>query len=254
LLGFEQKALAIANDKDLRNSLRKVDKSIKEIPSEPMQQALTALLHSAQGDAIAFRRTAEQWFDDHMERVSGWYKRRIQLVLWILAIVVAVAINADSLQIAKRLWVEPSVRASLVNQAQTAANQPSGETNPSDELESLPVPLGWHLTTARDDPQGFPFYDDPGMAWDLLSKLLGLAITAVALTFGAPFWFDTLSKLARLRNSGAPPPASDAIRRGEGEETRRGESAAMATTLVEAAGESPETQAKGQRSATRKRQ
>jgi len=32
-----------------------------------MQQALTALLQSAQGDAIAFRRTAEQWFDDHME-------------------------------------------------------------------------------------------------------------------------------------------------------------------------------------------
>jgi len=46
-----------------------------------MQQALTALLQSAQGDAIAFRRTAEQWFDDHMERVSGRYKRRVQLVL-----------------------------------------------------------------------------------------------------------------------------------------------------------------------------
>jgi hypothetical protein len=39
---------------------------------------------------------------------------------------------------------------------------------------------------------------------------------------GAPFWFDTLSKVARLRNSGAPPPASDAVRHGEGEETRRG--------------------------------
>jgi len=45
----------------------------------------------------------------------------------------------------------------------------------------------------------------------------------VALSFGAPFWFDTLSKLARLRNSGAPPPASDAVRRGEGEETRAGD-------------------------------
>jgi hypothetical protein len=243
LLGLEQKAVAVANDEDLRDSLRKVDESINEIPSEPVKQALTALLHSAQGDAIAFRRTAEQWFDDHMERVSGWYRRRIQLVLWILSVVVAVVINADSLQIAKHLWVEPSVRASLVNQAQAATNQPAGETNPSEELESLSVPLGWHFETARDDPQGFPFYDDPHMVWDLLSKLLGLAITAVALTFGAPFWFDTLSKLARLRNSGAPPPASDAIRKGEGEETRLGESAVQSRTLVEAAGKSPETEA-----------
>ena len=60
------------------------------------------------------------------------------------------------------------------------------------------------------------------MAWSLLAKLIGLTLTAVAISFGAPFWFDTLSKLARLRNSGAPPPASDAVRHGEGEEMRRG--------------------------------
>src|SRR5204862_655481 len=70
-------------------------------------------------------------------------------------------------------------------------------------------------------------------------------IAAVAITFGAPFWFDTLSKLARLRNSGAPPPASDAVRRGEGEETRRGESAAVATPILEATGQSAETQPAG---------
>ena len=73
------------------------------------------------------------------------------------------------------------------------------------------------------------------MFWALLSKLIGLSLTAVAITFGAPFWFDTLSKLARLRTSGAPPPASDAVRRGEGEETRRGDRAAPAppTTVRE---------------------
>ena len=45
-------------------------------------------------------------------------------------------------------------------------------------------------------------------AWALLSKLVGLTLTAVAISFGAPFWFDTLSKLGRLRSGGAPPPAS----------------------------------------------
>ena len=36
-----------------------------------------------------FRHNVEQWYDDHMERVSGWYRRRIQKVLWILAFLTA---------------------------------------------------------------------------------------------------------------------------------------------------------------------
>ena len=243
LLGFEQQAVSVADDADVKGALRKVPQSINAIPNERVQRALTALLHSAQGDALAFRRSVEEWYDDHMERVSGWYRRRIQKVLWVLAFVLAFTLNADSLQIAKRLWVEPSVRAALVNQAQTAGG--AEETRPSTELEALPVPLGWHLATARNDPQGFPFYEKWSMLWALVSKLIGLSLTAVAITFGAPFWFDTLSKLARLRNGGAPPPASDAVRRGEGEETRRGESAAIATALLEATNKSVESESRG---------
>ena len=212
LLGFEQDAVSVAKTGDLTKALRKVDQSIKEIPSERVQKALTALLHGTQGDAVAFRRSAEQWYDDHMERVSGWYKRRIHKVLWVLAFVIAFTLNADSLQIAKRLWAEPSVRAALVSQAQTASSSTAGTTNPTSELESLPVPLGWHLASARHDPQGFPFYEKWSMFWALLSRLVGLSLTAVAITFGAPFWFDTLSKIANLRNSGAPPSSSDAVR------------------------------------------
>jgi hypothetical protein len=236
LLGLEQDAVQVAKNQDVRDALRKIDKSIQAIPSEPARRALTALLHSAQGDSVAFRRSAEQWFDDHMERVSGWYRRRIQRVLWILAFVIVFALNADTLQMAKRLWVEPSVRAALVSQAGGA----SKTTDPSTELKSLSVPLGWHLATARRDPQGFPFYQQPSMVWSLLSKLLGLMLTVVAVTFGAPFWFDLLSKLGRLRNSGAPPTATDATRVGEGEETRRGDSTSLATAMLEVMGKSGE--------------
>jgi hypothetical protein len=232
LLGLEQEAISVGKGVEMR----KLDASIEAIPSERVRGALTALLHNAQGDAVLFRHNVEQWYDDQMERVSGWYRRRIQKVLWILAFLTAFMLNADSLQVAKRLWVEPSVRASLVSQAQTTTttNQDASTTDPAAELDSLPVPLGWHLATAENDPQGFPFYWDRSMWWSLLSKLIGLTLTAVAISFGAPFWFDTLSKLARLRNGGAPPPASDAVRRGEGEETRRGDNAVLATALVEA--------------------
>jgi hypothetical protein len=226
LLGLEQDAVAVAKDRDVRTALRKVGQSIEVIPSMRVQRALTALLHEAQGDSVAFRHNVEQWYDDQMERVSGWYRRRIQKVLWLLAFLIAFTLNADALQMAKRLWVEPGVRAAVVNQARNATSDTTGKASPRAQIESLPVALGWHLASARRDPQGFPFYAKWSMAWALIAKLIGLSLTAVAITFGAPFWFDTLSKLARLRMSGAPPPASDAIRRGEGEETRLGETEA----------------------------
>jgi hypothetical protein len=124
--------------------------------------------------------------------------------------VIAFTLNADTLQIAKRLWVEPSVRAAFVNEARNATTSGSRKTHLTDELASLPVLLGWHLASARHDPQGFPFYEKWSAFWALLAKVIGLLLTVVAISFGAPFWFDALSKLARLRNSGMPPPSSDA--------------------------------------------
>jgi hypothetical protein len=221
LLGLDE-AVVITEGVDVRAGMRKLGDSIDVIPSESVQQALHALLTNAQGDAVSFRHNVEQWYDDQMERVSGWYRRRIQKVLWVLAFAVVLALNADTLQIAKRLWIDPSQRAAIVNQAQNATSKTPGGENPANELGSLPIPLGWHLASARHDPQGFPFYEKPSMVWALFAKLIGLTLTAVAISFGAPFWFDTLSKLARLRNTGARPPASDPRFRGEVEVTRGG--------------------------------
>jgi hypothetical protein len=41
-----------------------------------------------------------------------------------------------------------------------------------------------------------------------LAKLLGLLLTALAISQGAPFWFDLLSKVSNQRGSGAVPAAS----------------------------------------------
>ena len=58
-----------------------------------------------------------------------------------------------------------------------------------------------------------------------MEKLFGLLLTVGAIQLGAPFWFDLLGKIVRVRGTGAPPPTTDAVRRGEGEEPRRGEKA-----------------------------
>lgn len=155
-----------------------------------------------------------------MERVSGWYRRRVQVVMWIVAIVAVLALNADTIRITQQLWSDKAVRAAVVARAGGAAQQPlstpqGGLGNIAttvDELQQLSIPMGWSI---EQRPEG-------GGQWivRILLKALGLLLTAAALSMGAPFWFDVLSKVARLRSAGAPPPATDALRHGEGEEAR----------------------------------
>jgi hypothetical protein len=177
---------------------------------DPVKQVLTAFLDQAGNDVHRFRRSVEMWFDLTMDRVSGWYKRRAQFSLVVIAVAVTLACNADALQVGRALWNDDVVRASVVAQAQKAVENDDATTDvgdsakPDDEtladqvadVRSLELPLGWNLDP--DDPRWFDSFGG------LLGKLLGLAATTIALTLGAPFWFDLLGRVSRLRSSGKP--------------------------------------------------
>jgi hypothetical protein len=217
-------------------AMRSVEESIASIPNEQIKGAMMGLLQRADGDVTKFQATAEEWFDDSMERVSGWYRRKIQVLLTVIAAGVVLFLNVDTIQIASGLWADQSVRKAVVAAAGTEAQssrqqlQIQDVARSIDDLEELKIPIGW---TTADDPT--PETPDPrrlvwpwsDWAW-FLSKTLGLLLTTAALTLGAPFWFDVLSKIARLRAAGAPPPTTDALRKGEGEQIRAGSTATAA--------------------------
>jgi len=65
----------------------------------------------------------ENYFDEAMERVSGWYKRRVQLIIVVLGLVVTILLNVDSFAIAHSLITNPNQRALIVELAsQNQAN------------------------------------------------------------------------------------------------------------------------------------
>jgi hypothetical protein len=192
-----------------------IDEAIASIPNTRLSEALLAVYRSAGRDASAFQHAAEQWFDDSMERVSGWYKRRVQLFLLAIATVVVLLLNADTITVGRVLWRDDAVRAAVVKQSEAAAT--SGSADAVDAaVQELDLPLGWDFATG-DGPSEIP--DDP---LAIFAKVIGLALTIAAVLLGAPFWFDLLSKIMRVRSTGAPPPATDAVRSGEGEQPRAG--------------------------------
>jgi hypothetical protein len=129
--------------------------------------------------------------------------------LFIIGLVLVCGINADTINIVDTLWLNPSVRESVVKAATETVEQGDETASTSttvasaiDQLEELQLPLGWAPESAENDPRRLP-----GEFSDWFAKLVGLVLTAVALTFGSSFWFDLLKQFVGVRSSGAPPSA-----------------------------------------------
>jgi len=155
----------------------------------------------------------QNWYDDVMARVSGWYKRQTQWLLLLLGFVAATAMNVDSIDLAKRMWTEPMLRTVAVKSAEAYAAKPDdegkGETAEArarkaqkelDALGASGMPIGWPA----------PWYgkemSPTDKAFGVLGSLLGWAVTALAVSLGAPYWYELLLKLLPLaRNSGGRP-------------------------------------------------
>ncbi|MGH8490575.1 MAG: hypothetical protein ACREXS_17340 [Gammaproteobacteria bacterium] len=93
-------------------------------PFQGTHAALSPLLHDAADDVDRFRENIEIWFNDGMDRVSGWYKRHIAYVQGAIALGLAMVMNIDALQITRTLWREPALRQSLVANAEAFADNP----------------------------------------------------------------------------------------------------------------------------------
>lgn len=162
-----------------------------------------------EGDAAAVRSRLEQWFNESMDRVSGWYKRRTQALIVVIAACVAVGFNVDTIRITRHLFRDPVTRAALSKEANYVIDQGRGVAVDSlqrevgrlvESSEFSRLPLGW-------DNVCTPNMDACEFSW---GSVLGLFLTVLALAQGAPFWFETLNKIANLRQTGKPPdvPAS----------------------------------------------
>jgi hypothetical protein len=101
-----------------------LEAGVHQLPDGDVKRALLALLRRSGGDLDAAHRAVEVWFDDAMDRVTGWYKRNTQIWTIIVAAVITIFANADSVQIAKRLWNDPVLRAKVVAEAGTRAKKP----------------------------------------------------------------------------------------------------------------------------------
>jgi hypothetical protein len=163
-------------------------------------------------DAAEVQENLEAWFNSAMDRVSGWYKRRTQWVLFAIGFALTAIADADSIRIAKKLYRDPAQRSAAVAMAEGVirAGKP-GEPNAVDSvitrqaiarLDSLGLPVAWNGVNVKGlIPTTAEFKAIVAHAYE---SLIGWLITAFAISLGAPFWFDTLNRIMVIRSTVKP--------------------------------------------------
>jgi hypothetical protein len=207
------------------NAARELEATIEKIPNEAVREALLAAVGITTRTIEDVQREIETWFNNTMERVSGWYKQWSQVWIFGIGAVITLLLNLDAIAVGRSLWQDPALRATLVQAAQkeveegaqreakkkAAQGQPVGEDpeagwkrvkETASRVSELGVPVGWD----SDDPRSVPRSSGPDArpVRDWLLKALGWLITILAVSLGAPFWFDVLNRFMIVRSTVRP--------------------------------------------------
>jgi hypothetical protein len=179
--------------------------------TEKVGKPLVSMIATAGDDAARLQQSIEEWFNSGMDRVSGWYKYNTQWCLFWIGLTIAIAINADTISIVKQLSNDSTLRQSIVAAAQSAKEpQNSPDQTTSQRIEAvkqsmknfteLGVPMGWPAASPKDSTEDR--FSDCAV-W-MLHRLPGWLLSAIAISLGAPFWFDALNKIMIVRSTIKP--------------------------------------------------
>ena len=202
------------------STLDDLREAAKDLPEgSPIRVGLENLLAAGDTTVEDFQKRYEAWFATFEAQVMAWYRQKTQLVIGGLSVLVVLSMNVDTLQLVNQLATDPKVRESLAEQGSQLARQPDlaaanaalpAASQPtasqpallaavetvqqrSASLNASGLKLGWSERDWRST------WQSPLSA---IEKLVGLLLSAFAVSMGAPFWFDLLKSLVLIRSVG----------------------------------------------------
>lgn len=204
-------------------------------------------------DLEELKATIEKWYNEYMDRVTGWYKKSTRLTMRIIAIGIVIVFNVNLIKIFRVVKSDDSIRAALVISAEKMVDQPAfikslyeenikskllaAEESFKDSLNKAiaaksidTVNIKKRIAAEKDNildnytnrqkaemdtllqkikiaglPLGWDHKEWKSFKGAPVETILGWFLAAVAISMGAPFWFDLLIKIVNIRRSGIKP-------------------------------------------------
>lgn len=74
--------------RDHTGQVQEVKSPVEKLSNEKVKQVLRVFVDKTAGNALKLQEQIEQWFNDAADRISGWYKRRMQQITLFFACLV----------------------------------------------------------------------------------------------------------------------------------------------------------------------
>lgn len=198
---IEQAAAANPANPDLQaaaTAARNLGRAIGEV-NVSLTQAVARLRERI--DAI------ETWYDTVMQGFEERYARHMRTFAFVISLVVAVILNADVVQLYKRLATDDVAKERILTQSKSIQAQYDARIA-AEQAKTTPDPqtiqgLKKELDTQLDEAAlsypalGLEPFNYTGLQW---YSPIGWLLMALLLSLGAPFWQDTLESLFAFKN------------------------------------------------------
>ena len=195
-------------------SIDRLRLAVEGVPNAQVRDMVRSGIRLSGGDPAKLRKHLEDWYAGAMDRVAGQYRRRTQWMILVGSLVMAVALNVNTITIVQTLAQNQTLRAAVMRNAERAdAGQGPTSSKLQGQLEELReagLPIGWDARTmqqttriALQGPYLNPQHTRVLPVGSILLAL-GWVMTALAISLGAPFWFDLLNKFMVVRSTVKP--------------------------------------------------
>jgi hypothetical protein len=166
---------------------------ISKLPDSEGKQALLNWINQGVTNINDLRARTSDYISGILNQAALTFKARARSFVIIFSLLITLLFGTDSIQLAKDLWADAGLRAVAAQQASIITSQPGqipDITALFNQLGSLSFRIGWWQASSLPAPKSLPDW-----ITFVLLKILGLGITAVAVSQGSSFWYDLLKKI-----------------------------------------------------------
>lgn len=156
-----------------------------------------AIIQEAPGQFVARLNT---WFDQTMDRVTESFTYNARQVTAVCALIVAVGLQLDTVDLLKKLSTDDELRKAIGRQAASVLadydKKTAGAAKPPTSAEPPDVQQA-RVRLQEFGVTGYPLWPEK---WECTwAKVPGVLLSAILLSLGAPFWYNALKNLINLR-------------------------------------------------------
>ncbi len=211
-------------DDTLKQGQQFLDLVLNAVRGTQLEKPVRAAIAEASGDVEQFRKSIERWFDVRMEALSRLFKMWSRWFMLVVGLVVAAVMNVNPITTVTELRNDSALAEVTADQAavfiadateegsleefcSATSSEPDANTTSTttavDRLKKCYSDVEGFVSDARTLPPPLEFdglfWSDDEPLWGWNGYILGVILGGVALSLGAPFWFDTLRRIMSLR-------------------------------------------------------